>query len=416
MYTTQWLKMVSAMLVAGATGSGVDVLAQQGNSRVESRSEASVKAATANDTPVHLVKPGKLSVTVAEKGTVEASRTTDAYCRVKGRVAIRSILPDGALVAEGQLVCELDSSQLKERLVHQSFSEKQAGANYQNAKLTREIAETALLESSKAKLQNGQDNLKQLKAEIEKYRSEELAKRANWEVEKSTLKKIGIQIASCTIFAPADGLLVHANDPFRFERPQPMIAVGATVRERQKIFVILDIRGPMHVSVKIRESMIDQIEPGLKALIRVDAFPADLMTGSVREVAPLPDSTSWFHGEIKYYTTKVQLDKRPKAFRPGMTAQVEIKVAELDNVLSVPVESVVRYHDKDHVAVKKSGGGFEWREVTLGLSNDQCIEVKQGIKSGELVATQPQPLLSEEQRRKIGGTATEPDAKESDLR
>ena len=81
-----------------------------------------------------------------------------------------------------------------------------------------------------------------------------------------------------------------------------------------------------------------------------------------------------------------------------MTAQVEILVSELDNVLSVPVEAVVRYDNKDHVAVKKADGTIEWREVTLGLSNDELVEVKQGIKSGEQVAAKPGPLTEQQKR------------------
>jgi HlyD family secretion protein len=80
-------------------------------------------------------------------------------------------------------------------------------------------------------------------------------------------------------------------------------------------------------------------------------------------------------------------------------------------VLSVPVEAVVHYDNKDHVAVKKPDGGFEWREVTLGLTNEQQVEVKQGIQSGELVVIKPLDLLSEEQKRAIRSSPTPPAAK-----
>src|SRR3954470_2239738 len=54
--------------------------------------------------------------------------------------------------------------------------------------------------------------------------------------------------------------------------------------------------------------------------------------------------------------------------RPGMTAEVEILVTELDNVLSVPIQALLLFDDKTHVAVKKPDGGIEWREVTLGAA------------------------------------------------
>ena len=91
-----------------------------------------------------------------------------------------------------------------------------------------------------------------------------------------------------------------------------------------------------------------------------------------------------------------------------MTAQVEILVSELDNVLSVPVEAIVQYDNKDHVAVKKPDGSLELRAVTLGLSNERFVEVKQGIMSGEIVVIKPLTLLSEEQKRTMKNSPAPP--------
>ena len=57
----------------------------------------------------------------------------------------------------------------------------------------------------------------------------------------------------------------------------------------------------------------------------------------VESVAPLPDPANSVIRNIKVYTTKVRIDHSPAGLRPGMTAQVDILVSELDNVLSVPV-------------------------------------------------------------------------------
>src|SRR6185437_9264746 len=106
------------------------------------------------------------------------------------------------------------------------------------------------------------------------------------------------------------------------------------------------------VNTKVHESMIDRITPGLPARIRVDAFADEVLTGSVQDVAPLPDPNSFFSSDIKVYTTHVTIEKGLPGLRPGMTAQVEILVTELDNVLSVPVQAVLEYKDENHVAVK----------------------------------------------------------------
>jgi HlyD family secretion protein len=249
---------------------------------------------------------------------------------------------------------------------------------------------------------------KELKVDVERKRSEELAKKAAWAFETSKHEKLVKQIANCEIKAPADGLLVYANDPNRaFGSNLPQIEEGATVRERQKIFSLPDITR-MQVNTKVHESRIDKLANRMKARIRVDAFANEVLNGTVLVISPLPDSTNFFSPRIKVYTTQVRIDEPLPGLRPGMTAQVEIMVSELDNVLSVPIEAIVRYDDKDHVAVQKSDGGIEWRELVLGQSNDRYVEVKQGIKSGESVVIKPLPLLSEEQKRMMKSSPTPP--------
>ena len=85
--------------------------------------------------------------------------------------------------------------------------------------------------------------IKELKVDVKRKRSDELAKEATWELEKSKCKKLEKQIANCDIKAPSDGLVVYANDPNRtFGSKQLQIEEGATVRERQKIFSLPDIK------------------------------------------------------------------------------------------------------------------------------------------------------------------------------
>jgi HlyD family secretion protein len=250
--------------------------------------------------------------------------------------------------------------------------------------------------------------MRELKDEVERKQSAVLAKKATWELEQSKAKKLERQIAACNIKAHSDGVLVYANDPSRaFGSNRPQIEEGATVRERQKIFSLPDVTR-MQVKTKVHESQVDKLASRMKARIRVDAFANEVLNGTVHDISPLPDSTNFFSSDIKVYTTKVTIDQPLRGLRPGMTAQVEILVSELDNVLSVPVEAIVQYDNKDHVAVKKADGSIELRAVTLGLSNGRTVEVKQGIMSGEIVVIKPLTLLNAEQKGTIKNSPAPP--------
>jgi RND family efflux transporter MFP subunit len=249
--------------------------------------------------------------------------------------------------------------------------------------------------------------IKELKSEVEKARSNELARQATWEMEKNKEAKLRRQVASCKMLAPSSGIIVYANDPNRFFGGPPQIEEGATVRERQKIFSIPDMR-TFVVNTKVHESMIDRVTPGQKARVTVDAFPDQVLTGKVIVVFPLPDPTSFF-SEAKAYTTRVKLDTFPAGLRPGMTARADMLITQLDHVLAVPVQAVLQYEGKDHVAVKTPDGRFEQRVVTLGATDTKVVEVKQGLKAGESVALNPISLMSAEEKRALTIQPTPPE-------
>jgi RND family efflux transporter MFP subunit len=272
-------------------------------------------------------------------------------------------------------------------------------ANLQKATFSKEQAETKIIvlkEYTKRKM------LTDLNSNIEKAKSDELAKEATLNLEKEKENKLKAQIEKCKLFAPNDGLVVYANDPGRFGSSNaPQIEEGAQVRERQPIFRLPDINN-MRVNTKVHESQIDRVTKGLKARIRVDAFPGEELEGTVDSVAPLPDTANFFNSDVKVYTTQVSIDKPNASLRPGMTAQVEILINEIDNVLAVPVQAVLQMGGKDY-AFKKSDTGWDKTEITLGDTNDQLIEIKNGLTDGSDVALAPMNLLSDAEKRDLVG-------------
>jgi RND family efflux transporter MFP subunit len=480
MSMTQWWKVAAALLVAGATASGVEWLGR-GEQAPTSRDD---KAARAGEAPTLDVRPDKLRLVVASRGLVEAMQTADLYCNVEGATTIIKIVPEGSRVKKGEVVCELDSAALKDRLVNQRITTRSAEANYKNAKLTREVAEIAVKEyvegdyvhelgdvtrqldgarNAIAKLEQRlertraarqrikdtmaltsgrlptapeilaeldvQDRLDEaelalererrvlaqaerkrdvldrltkpktilaLEGQVKKALSDELAKQATWELENSKEDKLERQIVNCTLWAPADGCVVHANGPTL--RGRPVIEEGATVRERQKILSIFDLNGPLRINVKVPEAAIAHVRPGMKARVRIDAVPTETLAGLIDEVAPLPDPKSVFEQTGNVYTTRIRIGGGRPDLRPGMTASAEIVVAERDEAVGVPVEALVRYDEKPHVAVMRPDGQVEWRDVVPGASDGKTIEINEGLKAGDRVILDPERFLSDDQR------------------
>ncbi len=252
-----------------------------------------------------------------------------------------------------------------------------------------------LVEYTKAK------TIKELQSEVEKARSDELAKKATWELEDSKEKKLEKQIAACKIKAPSDGLVVYANDPNRVLRQQrsPRSRKGrrcASVRRSSACPTSPGCRSTPR-STNRRSTRLAR---GLKARIRVDAFSDQVLDGTVMDVAPLPDSTNFFSSDIKVYTTKVRIDAAAAGLRPGMTAEVEILVDRKEHVLTVPVLAILQFSGKDHVT-KKVDDRFVQTEVELGVSNEKYVEVTKGLSDGDVVVMNP--IVAHDRRREASG-------------
>jgi multidrug efflux pump subunit AcrA (membrane-fusion protein) len=141
----------------------------------------------------------------------------------------------------------------------------------------------------------------------------------------------------------------------------------------------------MSVKLKIHESHIKKIKKGMKANIRIDAFPDEKLSGEVTKVGVLPDSQNrWMNPDMKVYVTTISIDAVYDWLKPGMSAKVEVLVNELPDVVFVPVQAVSN-EDGEHVCYMASVGGPKRRAVEIGEFNDEFIEIKKGLKEGEKV-------------------------------
>ncbi len=166
------------------------------------------------------------------------------------------------------------------------------------------------------------------------------------------------------------------------------IREGATVRERQVILTIPDL-SRMIIKVKIHEGYIKKIQKGQKARVTVDAFADKLLAGEVTKVAVLPDSQNrWMNPDLKVYLTTISVEGAHDWVKPGMSTKVEILVNRIEDCIYVPVQAISPDGDKQVCYVSR-GPKPERREVRTGEFNDEFIEIKAGLKEGELVLLRP---------------------------
>lgn len=218
------------------------------------------------------------------------------------------------------------------------------------------------------------------------YKSRELT----YEVESKKLGRLKKQIEACQIRADQDGQVVYANG--RDGRPgDVLIEVGSQVRERQAIINLPDLDS-MKVNARIHESRISLIREGLLVKIKIDAYSEDVFHGVVHSVASVPSSTGSYSRDFKEYEAVVKIsddaDKVNK-LRPGLTATVEVLIERREDVLQIPVQSVLSFGAKQFAFVASVDGDVEQKEISIGQTNDRTIEILTGLTEGEKVVMNP---------------------------
>jgi len=220
--------------------------------------------------------------------------------------------------------------------------------------------------------------------------------------EKERLDKLEAQLAVCKIYAPHDGMVVYQS-----EWGRDPIAEGTFVRERQRILALPNL-SKMQVKAFVHESVLDQVQRGQRATVRVDAFPDRTYRAVVDAVGVVPADRGRYSGDVKTYETVVLIEGTVEQLKPGMTAVVEIHVDRIKDALAVPVQAVVQI-DRDTWCYVEARGGVEQRPLELGRTNDKFVQVRKGLAVGDRVVLNPSLILERQERaEQIGPDVKEP--------
>lgn len=232
---------------------------------------------------------------------------------------------------------------------------------------------------------------RQLKENVAEQAQEEArfsSAERKFNLEKVKLLDINKQLEAAVIRAQRPGLVVYGAADQNSQRyrgsSQEAIQEGATVRERQPILTIPDMRR-MAVKVNIHESAVQRVAVGQQVKIKVDAFPDEQLVGTVAKVAVVADSAnSFMNPDLKVYPTTIEITGTYDWLRPGMSAEVEILVDRLEDAIYVPLQAVSYYNDARVVYVSRAGR-TERREVKVGAFSDSFIQITEGLNAGEQV-------------------------------
>ena len=382
-------------------------------------------------------KRGTFDIVVVETGELQAERSRSVTSPVmtsggRSQLAIQFIAPEGTTVDSGTVVVLFDQAdQLKnisdkendlklaqadlDKLHAQQKSDKSdAEIAYENAKLSFELAKLASDEmkfESESKQRESQLELK--KAELAFKQADENLK-GKTEVRKSELASLDLKIAQITnalsratldlerltVRAPSSGLIVYNRNWNTGKK----IGKGDQLWGGQPVMQLPDL-SHMQAVLEVNEVDVSKVKPNQAAEVTLDAFPDKKFKGVIKSVASIGNAKE-SNPSVKVFEVLVDLEGADSILRPGMTVAARIMVSKVDNVVSVPIESVFDDAGKPVVYVE-NGSSFEKRSVTLGTKNDNFVIVSKGLKEGEKVSL-VDPNKSAEKDDKSGKSDAKP--------
>ena len=206
-----------------------------------------------------------------------------------------------------------------------------AKANY-DASQAQVTADQALIDSSKQNVLSAQATLKVAESQLATAQAQERQA-------KAALDQAKINLDHCQIYAPVDGTVIARR-----------MDIGQTVASTLNpptIFEIAQDLSKMQVDTNVDESDVGSVALGQKATFIVDSYPGTTFTGTVADIRKAPIVTQ----NVVTYDVVITVDNSNLKLFPGMTANVTILTAKLDDTLKVP-NSVLRFRPSAAVLSK----------------------------------------------------------------
>ncbi|MFN8333250.1 MAG: efflux RND transporter periplasmic adaptor subunit [Saprospiraceae bacterium] len=247
----------------------------------------------------------------------------------------------------------------------------QIGVQFDNAQKTLErtkqmykdgIVSRAELDNAETQARNLAASLQASEANLESSRNNYSASNYQIRDAQAMLKETNTNFERTIIKAPASGVISKLN----IERGERV--VGTIQMTGTEIMRIADLNA-MEVQVEVSENDIVRVSIGDPSVIEVDAYPGKKFTGQVTEISNSASkinfgtAASLSTDQVTKFLVKVRINKESYSdlmstnnsmpFRPGMSATVEIRTDNREQVLAVPIQCVIAYDAKAEINKKK---------------------------------------------------------------
>ncbi len=212
---------------------------------------------------------------------------------------------------------------------------------------------------------------------------------------KEQLEKEEACLPLMKIVSPVDGVVIYGDPDVRWGKTE--IRLGMDIRRGQVLMTIPDM-SRLVVEFDLPEQYRSKANIGDRVVITPEGLKQLRFEGTLARIDQLPvNQIFWDQNSPKIYKSEVKLDNQDPRLVCGMSVQLEIITKVLKNAVFVPIEAVFEEGGK-YFVYKKAGFNPKKQLVKIGQSNDNNVQILEGVADGDVV------YLYKPFQRKEGGS------------
>lgn len=192
------------------------------------------------------------------------------------------------------------------------------------------------------------------------------------------IERAGEVRKTLTLRSSAGGFVIEKN-----------VLPGQKIMAGDALYKVADLR-TVWAEGEVFEQDLASVRVGQRVLAELQALPGEARTGRISYIYPT------LNPETRTVRVRVVLSNTDLRLKPGMYATIRITGAQRVAVLTVPRSAVLSTGERSIVFVREKNGQLTPREVALGGSNDERVEILRGLAAGETVVASATFLVDAE--------------------
>ena len=309
---------------------------------------------------VRAATTGPVTAKINTTGTVMAEHQTTISAETGGRV-LGLPVQLGSVVEKGGLLAHLDPTVAKAQVQQAAASLLQARARLDLA--AANLARTEGLHRSSAASDQA----------MEQARMERDSRAAAVKAAEAGLQLANKSLGDCSLRAPFTGTVSKVQ-----------LELGALVAAGTPAFELVSA-DKLFVLSAVASGAIAYLSEGIPVLLRAPSLPDAVFSARIARLGPSADVTT------RTYPIEISLNEDGSALRPGMMTRVEIILERRQDAVLIPRASVIGEAQSTIYVI--DAGIAHQRQVEIGLTVGNLVEIRAGLRAGELVVSLGQQKL-----------------------